>query len=138
MSKVYNESTIDAPLAEENFELAKLHLRDAEYEESEEGSKVIAALAIEESMIAKEQALAALDLKNAIEHGIKEEDTLVLNNIKEIGSPCLYFNISAALIIPSGKFPKNSPRTRRITDNIVQTVKVIFPIITRIPKTRTQ
>jgi len=80
MSKVYNESTIDAPLAEENFELAKLHLRDAEYEESEEGSKTIAALAIEESMIAKEQALAALDLKNAVEHGIKEEETFVSNN----------------------------------------------------------
>ena len=80
MSKVYNESTIDAPLAEENFELAKLHLRDAEYEESEEGSKVIAALAIEESMIAKEQALAALDLKNAVEQGFIEEKTSVTSN----------------------------------------------------------
>jgi len=31
-------------------------------------------------MIAKEQALAALDLKNAVEHGIKEEETFVSNN----------------------------------------------------------
>jgi predicted S18 family serine protease len=66
MSKLYNEPTVDAPLAEENFEHAKLHLGDAEKEQDDGGCIAIASLSVQESLIAQQQALAALDINRVI------------------------------------------------------------------------
>jgi len=71
MSRVYNDPDVDAPFAESTIEQAKLHLHDAE-EQSGTNVVAIAELSIQESLIAREQALASLDLKKAIHLGLND------------------------------------------------------------------
>ncbi|MEA2054383.1 MAG: hypothetical protein U9O96_04620 [Candidatus Thermoplasmatota archaeon] len=73
LSRVYKEPTVDAPFAEMTIELAELHLKDAEKEESEGGAMAIASLSIKEALGAREQAVAALDLKKALGISFQEE-----------------------------------------------------------------
>ena len=80
MRQIYDDPDVDAPFAESNFELAQLHLQDAQKEQDKSAATAAARLSIQESIIAKEQALAALDLKNAVEQGFIEEKTSVTSN----------------------------------------------------------
>ncbi|MGP8330669.1 MAG: hypothetical protein ACT6FF_10190 [Methanosarcinaceae archaeon] len=70
MSAVYYNPCIDAPLAELKIELAKLHLRDAEKDDTIAAS-LLAYTSIQEALIAKEQSNAVLELKDAIENPVE-------------------------------------------------------------------
>ena len=72
MDQIYSDPSIDAPFAESTIELAKLHLQDAENEETNTSAIALARLSIQESLIARQQALAVLDLKTAITEGVSE------------------------------------------------------------------
>jgi hypothetical protein len=70
MSQVYINSFIDAPYAESNIELARQHYQDAKNEDNEINASALARLSIQESLIAHEQAQAALDLKYVLNQNI--------------------------------------------------------------------
>ncbi len=74
MNMVYNNPDVDAPFAVSLIEQAKLHFQDAKKVESEENSVIIAGISIQESLIAREQAKAALELKNAIEQELSKDN----------------------------------------------------------------
>ena len=67
IAKAYHNSNIDAPLAELEIELAKLHLKDAEKDDTF-GVTLLAYSSIQEALIANEQINAIMDLKNSIEN----------------------------------------------------------------------
>ena len=62
MSEIYESNLVDAPFAEIYFELAELHIKDAKKQDRDSAKITIATLSIKESMIAKEQAIAAMFL----------------------------------------------------------------------------
>ena len=63
--EIREKNDLDAPLAELNFELASLHLKDAEKQENDPAKIAIATLSMKEALIAKEQALAVLFLSKS-------------------------------------------------------------------------
>jgi len=74
MSAVYNNSYIDVPLAELKIELAKLHLQDAEKDDTIAAS-LLAYTSMQEAKIANEQINAVLELKDAIENPSESTQT---------------------------------------------------------------
>ena len=62
MSEIYESNLVDAPFAEIYFELAELHIKDAKKQDRDSAKITIATLSIKESMIAREQAIAAMFL----------------------------------------------------------------------------
>ena len=67
LSILHNDQEIDAPIATLHFETAKIRLEESKSKDST-SSIPLADTSIRNSLIAKEQANAVLDLKNAIEN----------------------------------------------------------------------
>jgi len=67
LTKVYFDSNVDAPLAEYNFELAKLYLQDASSEEEDFAAILLADAASQTALIAAEQAKQALRIVVEVE-----------------------------------------------------------------------
>jgi len=67
LTKVYFDSDVDAPLAEYNFELAKLYLQDASSEEEDFAAILLADAASQTALIASEQAKQALKIVVEVE-----------------------------------------------------------------------
>jgi hypothetical protein len=66
ISSLKNDSYIDAPIVELKIELAKLHLKSAE-DENSIASSLLVHSSIQEAVVVNEQINALLDLKNSIE-----------------------------------------------------------------------
>jgi len=67
LTKVYFDPNVDAPLAEYNFELAKLYLQDASSEEEDFAAVLLADTASQTALIASEQAKQALRVISEVE-----------------------------------------------------------------------
>ena len=112
MNLVYNNSDVDAPLAKSIIEQAELHSQDAENKGIESSAITIAMISIQESLIARGQAFAALDLKNAIGYEISEnnlanEKPLSQTNHLEIQYIMLSIIVIESLLIVILWFKKN-------------------------------
>jgi len=67
LTKVYFDPNVDAPLAEYNFELAKLYLQDSSSEEEDFAAILLADAASQTALIAAEQAKQALRIVAEVE-----------------------------------------------------------------------
>jgi len=67
LTKVYSNPNVDAPLAEYNFELAKLYLQDASSEEEDFAAILLADAASQTALVAAEQAKQALRVISEVE-----------------------------------------------------------------------
>lgn len=68
LTKVYVNVDVDAPLAEYNFELAKLYLQDALVEEEDYAAILLADAASQSALIASEQAKQALRIISEVQN----------------------------------------------------------------------
>ncbi len=96
MMQIYEDLAIDAPLAEQNIEFAKLHLEDLKAED--EVATIISSILIREALTAKEQAIASLDLKNRVLMQSSVVDNPV-NELKESDQDTYYVGIVAILTL---------------------------------------
>lgn len=67
MKEIYEDTDIDAPIAELHLEMAKLHFEEAKNAKTMSAIP-LADIAIQEAQTAEEQVKAVVDLKNAIEN----------------------------------------------------------------------
>ncbi len=67
MKEIYEDTDIDAPLAELHIEMAKLHFEEAKNAKTMSAIP-LADIAIQEALTAEEQVKAVVDLKNVIEN----------------------------------------------------------------------
>ena len=81
MDTIHRDPNLDGIFAESTLELARIHLQDAEKEKNEINATSLALVSLQESIIVRQQALAVIDMKNAVIEGVSEVTVTGPNNL---------------------------------------------------------